>query len=94
MVNSCILVGKVISIERTKEDNLTDCTLKLQIERSFQETTGEYKSDTITVKCWRGIIDYFNDNYAIGKTIGISGRLHEIQESKCIVIAEKVNFLV
>lgn len=97
MLNQCILVGRVIKINKENKD----VTMTLSIKRNYKKADEEeYGVDLIDVQLSNNLIEtaleYLNEN----ATVGVKARIHASTlkvENKCInthaIIAEKLTFI-
>lgn len=97
MLNTCTLVGKVV----TKPTILKGATkhptttFMLETERPFLSVKNKITVDRFEVEVWRGIAQQVNDICEVGDIIGIRGRLQTKNEkpASVIIIAEKIAYI-
>ncbi len=97
MLNQCILVGKVISINK---ENI-DVVITLSIERGYKEPGEEgYGVDEIDVQLSVHLSETALEYLIEGATVGVKARIKESSlqlENKCIkmhkIIADKLTFI-
>lgn len=77
MVNSVVLVGRLVSNPEIKElsDEKKVINISLAIQRNFKNVNGEYDVDFIRCTMWNGIADSVNEYCHKGDIISIKGRL-------------------
>ncbi len=102
MINTCVLVGKVVEppeIRTTSKGN-TVATLLVEADHPFRNEDGSLSADLFQVTLWKGIAEECASVCRPGDLIGIKGRLQASVNEKngrsfynCNVVAEKVSFL-
>ena len=98
MLNQITIVGRLVSdpkINETKNENKV-CNITLAVPRSYKNMNGEYETDFIPVKLFKGIAENTVEYCKKGDIVGVKGRIQTRQdEDKNIIeiVAEKVTFL-
>lgn len=99
MLNSCVVVGKVLKKPEWKE-NENAYVMLIECYRPFAMEDGHVDKDVFSVVLWKGLANQCGDMCKKGDVVGIKGRLemksihYENQDlylSK--IIAEKLTFL-
>ncbi len=77
MVNSVVLVGRLVSNPEIKElsDGKKVINISLAVQRNYKNINGEYDVDFIRCTIWNGIADNVNEYCHKGDIVGIKGRL-------------------
>ena len=82
MYNYFMLMGRLVKDPEVKE--LTDgkrvMNLRLAVNRSFQNTKGEYDTDFFTIVFWDYLIEFAQENLKKGQPVLIKGRLQTNKE--------------
>lgn len=101
-MNSCFIIGKVLSEPIEKENDIKDpiYQILLETDRPFKMMDGSNKKDIFPVKLWKGLADECKDMCKVGDFLIVKGRM----ESECkrinnqdqfltYIVAEKVTFI-
>ena len=97
MLNQCILVGKVISINKENKDII----ITLSIARNYKEPgEEEYSIDEIDIELSNNLsktaLEYLNEDATVGVKARIAQRKHIVGETTIkvhTIIAEKLTFI-
>lgn len=103
MLNQFVIVGILKSIPELLEtpNRIKYTDIVLQVKRNFKNSIGEYDSDEITCRLWRGIAENTVDICDLNSLVAIKGRIQSCMvlddNSKVSInyefIAEKVSIL-
>ena len=98
MLNQIILVGRLVQDPEIKEleNGMKTSCITLAVPRSFKNLNGEYETDFIPVRLYKGIAESTTEYCKIGDMVGVRGRVQSRkEEDKNIIeiVAEKVTFL-
>lgn len=95
MINSLVLVGRIVRQPELIEENEHKCCYTtLAIDRYFRNEEGIYETDFIDVKVPYPMCDSVVEYCRKGDTIGVKGRIEKLSQHKNMkVVAEKVTFL-
>ncbi len=98
-MNNIMLVGRLTTtpqLEHT-ETNQKYARITLAITRPYKNVDGEYETDFIPVMVYNEIAHSLVEYTRRGDLIGVKGRLENVyndtQNTKLIVVADKVTFL-
>jgi single-strand DNA-binding protein len=102
MLNQTVLVGRLVQdpdlYETENGNKVTRVTLA--VPRSYKNVNGEYDTDFINCKLWRGVAENTAEYCKKGDLVGIKGRIqsskYETEEGMKYyteVVAEKITFL-
>ena len=82
MYNYFMLMGRLVKDPEVKElaDGKRVMNLKLAVNRSFQNTKGEYDTDFFTVVFWDYLIEFAQENLKKGQPVLIKGGLQTQKE--------------
>lgn len=91
MLNQFVLVGRVNNINKINDK---ECTVTLEIPRSFKNENGEYENDYVDVIV-RGEVAKTTMEYVVNKDIiGAKGRFVKTTDMTTLELnAEKITFL-
>ncbi len=102
MYNYFMLLGRIVKDPEIKElqDGKRVMNIRLAVNRSFQNSKGEYETDFFNIVVWDYLIDFANDNLKKGLPLLIKGRLQTNKEelangyqlSYPILVAERLMF--
>lgn len=89
MFNQTILVGKIVQTP-TEETPMI-----LAVQRGFRNaSTGDYDTDYIPVKMWKGIPEDIHHNCKLNTTIGVKARMVCPEfDAVPYLLAEKITFI-
>lgn len=102
MLNQTVLVGRLTKDPELYEtENGNKMTrLTLAVPRSYKNVDGEYDTDFINCKLWKGVAESTAEYCKKGDLVGLKGRLqsgsYEGEQGRQFyteVVAEKVTFL-
>lgn len=102
MLNQAVLVGRIVrDPELYVTENGNKMTrMTLAVPRSYKNVNGEYETDFINCKLWKGIAENTAEYCKKGDLVGLKGRLqsgsYEGENGKQYyteVVAENVTFL-
>lgn len=102
MLNQTVLVGRLVrDPELYETENGNKVTrVTLAVPRSYKNINGEYDTDFINCKLWKGVAESTAEYCKRGDLVGVKGRLesgsYDVEEGKKYyteVVAEKVTFL-
>lgn len=102
MMNNAIIVGRIVKdLELHETENgYKVAELTLAVPRSFKNMDGQYDTDFLPCKLWKGIAENTAEYCKKGDLVAIKGRLqsksYEENEEKynsVELIAERVSFL-
>lgn len=103
MLNQIVLVGRVKEIPTLQESSTgkKTATLRLELERPFKNSNGEYEQDLISIVLWNGVAETVSDICKLNDIIGVKGRIqsysYEGKDGNTYhnydIIAEKISFL-
>lgn len=81
MYNRVILMGRIVNdIElKTTPQGLTVCSFRLAVDRPYQKTGEEKKTDFFNVVAWRQTAEFVKNYFGKGRTILIEGELQTRQ---------------
>ena len=102
MLNQTVLVGRLVRdpelFETEKGSKVTRVTLA--VPRTYKNVNGEYDTDFINCKLWKGVAENTAEYCKRGDLVGVKGRLqsgsYENEQGTQYyteVVAEKVTFL-
>lgn len=82
MYNYFMLMGRLVKDPEVKElpEGKRVMNLRLAVNRSFQNTKGEYDTDFFTIVFWDYLIEYAQENLKKGLPVLIKGRLNTNKE--------------
>ena len=82
MYNYFMLMGRLVKDPEVKElpEGKRVMNLRLAVNRSFQNTKGEYDTDFFTIVFWDYLIEYAQENLKKGFPVLIKGRLNTNKE--------------
>lgn len=89
MLNQIVLVGRLTETPEVEEGK---AMITLAVPRSYKNENGEYDTDFIPVRLFKGIAESTAEYCKKSDLISIRGRV-QMQENKLLVVAEKVTFL-
>lgn len=89
MLNQTTIVGRLIDIPEIKEDSVY---ITLAVPRSYKNSNGEYDTDFIPIKVWKGVEQQVLDYITKGDLIGIKGMIQN-NNNQIEILAEKITFL-
>lgn len=102
MMNNAIVVGRIVrdlELHETENGNKV-AELTLAVPRNFKNMDGQYDTDYLPCKLWKGVAETTAEYCKKGDLVAIKGRLqsrsYETEETKNNVIeliAERVSFL-
>lgn len=102
MLNQTILVGRLVrNPELYETENGNKMTrVTLAVPRTYKNVNGEYETDYINCKLWKGVAENTAEYCKKGDLVGVKGRLqsgsYETENGMQYyteVVAEKVTFL-
>ncbi len=98
MLNSCVIVGKVLKETDMKEG---EYQLLLECNRPYRMEEGNVKKDIFTVKMWKGLAEQCKDMCKKGDVLAIRGRLEgksikigDVESYLSYIVAEKISFVL
>ena len=76
-MNKCILIGHLAADPETRTTNsgITQCTLRLAVQRRFANQDGKRESDFFNVVCWRQTADFCAKFLSKGRKVAVEGSL-------------------
>ena len=76
-MNKCILIGHLAADPETRTTNsgITQCTLRLAVQRRFANQDGKRESDFFNVVCWRQTAEFCAKFLSKGRKIAVEGSL-------------------
>ena len=82
MYNYFMLLGRLVKDPEVKEipDGKRVMTVRLAVNRGFQNTKGEYETDFFNIVFWEYLIDYAVENLKKGQPVLIKGRMQTNKE--------------
>lgn len=102
MLNNTVIVGRIVrdlELHETENGNKV-AELTLAVPRNFKNIDGQYDTDYVPCKLWKGIAENTAEYCKKGDLIAVKGRLQsrsfEANDEKHNVVelvAEKVSFL-
>ncbi len=102
MMNNAIVVGRIVrdlELHETENGNKV-AELTLAVPRNFKNMDGQYDTDYLPCKLWKGVAETTAEYCKKGDLVAIKGRLqsrsYETEETRNNVIeliAERVSFL-
>jgi len=95
MLNQVVCVGRITKdlekeFERDSENKIVNMTLA--VPRSFKNENGEYDTDLLKVRLYKGVAESAFEYCNKGDLVGIKGRIQS-EDGEMKIIAEKVTFL-
>ena len=95
MLNQVVCVGRITKglekeFERDSENKIVNMTLA--VPRSFKNENGEYDTDFISVRLYKGVAESAFEYCKQGDLVGVKGRVQNVNGAMTI-IAEKITFL-
>lgn len=101
-MNKVILIGYLAADPemRTTQSGISQCTLRIAVQRRFANADGKRDSDFFNVVCWRNTADFCGKYLEKGRKVAIEGSLqtrsYDAQDGSkryvTEVIAESVEF--
>jgi single-stranded DNA-binding protein len=98
MLNSCVIVGKVLKEAEFKDG---EYQLLLECNRPYRMEEGNVKTDVFTVMMWKGLAEQCKDMCKQGDVLAVRGRLEgrsikigDIENYFSCIIAEKISFVL
>lgn len=76
-MNKVILVGNLAADpeSRTTQSGISQCTLRLAVQRRFANQQGVREADFFTIVCWRQTADFCSRYLSKGRKIAVEGSL-------------------
>ena len=76
-MNKVILIGNLAADPetRTTQSGVTQCTLRLAVQRRFANQQGVREADFFTIVCWRQTADFCARYLSKGRKIAVEGSL-------------------
>lgn len=76
-MNKCILIGHLAADPETRTTNsgITQCTLRLAVQRRFANQDGKRESDFFNVVCWRQTAEFCAKFLSKGRKVAVEGSL-------------------
>lgn len=101
MLNTCILIGRIIRVPRLETfNNMTDYYMLIEVQRSYRLGDGSVQKDIFCIRLWRGLAAECNDTCHIGDVVAIKGRMETFvrkdgdrDEYNCCIVAEKLTYI-
>lgn len=95
MLNQVVCVGRITKdlekeFERDTDNKIVNMTLA--VPRSFKNENGEYDTDFLKVRLYKGVAESAFEYCNKGDLVGIKGRIQS-EDGEMKIIAEKVTFL-
>ena len=95
MLNQVVIIGRITrDLEKQIEkdtDNKIVC-MTLAVPRSFKNENGEYDTDFISVRLYKGVAENTFEYCKKGDLVGVKGRVQN-ENGAMTIIAEKITFL-
>lgn len=102
MMNNAIIVGRIVrdlELHETENGNKV-AEITLAVPRNFKNIDGQYDTDYLPCKLWRGVAESTAEYCKKGDLVAIKGRLQstsyetdEIKHNGIELIGERVSFL-
>ena len=102
-MNKVILIGNLAADpeSRTTQSGISQCTLRLAVQRRFANQQGVREADFFTVICWRQTADFAARYLSKGRRVAVEGsiqnRSYDAQDGSkryvTEVVADNVEFL-
>ena len=102
MMNNAVIVGRIVrdlELHETENGNKV-AELTLAVPRSFKNMDGQYDTDFLPCKLWKGVAETTAEYYKKGDLVAVKGRLqsrsyeeNEERHNDIELIAERVSFL-
>ena len=101
-MNIFCLVGKIKTLPVLKEtvNGTKNCSVMLEVERSFANSEGIYEKDDIVIEVWRGLAETLCNACNVGDWVTVKGRIVSSRYEKNDhvyynygFVAEKIGFL-
>ena len=103
MLNQIVLVGRLVQDPEIKEleNGMKTSYITLAVSRSYKNVNGEYDTDFIPVRLYKGIAENATEYCKKGDVIGVKGRIQRFcaNDYTCNgypileIVAERVTFL-
>jgi len=95
MLNQVVIVGRITKdlekqVEKDTDNKIVYMTLA--VPRSFKNENGEYETDFIGVRLYKGVAENASEYCNKGDLVGVKGRIQN-DNGKLTIIAEKITFL-
>ena len=76
-MNKVILIGNLAADPETRTTNsgITQCTLRLAVQRRFSGADGKRETDFFTVVCWRQTAEFAARFLSKGRKVAVEGSL-------------------
>ena len=76
-MNKVILIGNLAADpeSRTTQSGISQCTLRLAVQRRFANQQGVREADFITVICWRQTADFAARYLSKGRRVAVEGSI-------------------
>ena len=93
MLNQVVCVGRITKPpEKINEEGNNNVNITLAVPRSFKNENGEYDTDFLKVRLYKGVAESAFVYCNVGDLVGIKGRIQS-EDGEMKIIAEKVTFL-
>ena len=102
-MNKVILIGNLAADpeSRTTQSGISQCTLRLAVQRRFANQQGVREADFFTVICWRQTADFAARYLSKGRRVAVEGsiqnRSYDAQDGSkryiTEIVADQVEFL-
>ena len=95
MLNQVVIIGRITrdlekQIEKDTDNNIVCMTLA--VPRGFKNENGEYDTDFISVRLYKGVAENAFEYCKKGDLVGVKGRVQN-DNGAMTIIAEKITFL-
>ena len=94
-MNSAVLVGRIIDIQREKDEegNVKELVITIAIPRNYKNGDGIYDTDTVPVRI-KSILAGGVDTYCkLNDVVGIKAKITRLKGKELEIVAEKVSYL-
>lgn len=101
-MNQFCIAGRIAAVPdlKTNPQGWKSCTVKIEVERPFANSKGEFESDTLCLEVWRGAAETLASCAKVNSWITAKGRIQSRMIEKdgrswaaYTLIAEKIEYI-